>query len=493
MRALGNRHLAWSLAFAMLAFLYLPLLVMAAFSFNDSSYTGLPFTGLTIHWYTDLFENDQIVASIGASVYVALGVVALSTLFGLPAAIALDRHSFPFKDAFRRIVLLPIALPGVITGVSLLLFYMLIGIKLSLNTIILGQGTLRRDRCYVPTDRAEQYAPDDALVNAAPFGDTGGQRGVNACRRGIGCTSRSWNAFGPGISGRESGVITIEEVRTQIEKHCVQTVILAGTDPSGVQRGKRVSVPYFLKCYEDGINFSSYIMTTTTMDEVLPGVFDTGIPDVRGIPDLTSFRIAPWEDDTAICLMDWHYPDGRPHPLCPRGELKSQVARLHGRGYSELFSLELEFYLFRTPRATVRAGGWATIEPSQKDIHCYSVIEGFHWESVVSKIRASFGEQIEGCMPEWGPGQFEINLYRSDAISMADTAVIFKIAVKEIAAKAGFSATFMAKWHEDHTGSSGHIHQSLRDAETGGSVRISASSPIASRDRRRPGVSTIAP
>jgi len=265
-------------------------------------------------------------------------------------------------------------------------------------------------------------------------------------------------------------VITIEEVRTQIEKHCVQTVILAGTDPSGVQRGKRVSVPYFLKCYEDGINFSSYIMTTTTMDEVLPGVFDTGIPDVRGIPDLTSFRIAPWEDDTAICLMDWHYPDGRPHPLCPRGELKSQVARLHGRGYSELFSLELEFYLFRTPLATVRAGGWATIEPSQKDIHCYSVIEGFHWESVVSKIRASFGEQIEGCMPEWGPGQFEINLYRSDAISMADTAVIFKIAVKEIAAKAGFSATFMAKWHEDHTGSSGHIHQSLRDAETGGSV-----------------------
>ena len=265
-------------------------------------------------------------------------------------------------------------------------------------------------------------------------------------------------------------MITIEEVRTQIEKHGVQTVILAGTDPSGVQRGKRVSVPYFLKCHEDGINFSSYIMTTTTMDEVLPGVFDTGIPDVRGIPDLTSFRIAPWEDDTAICLMDWHYPDGRPHPLCPRGELKSQVARLHGRGYSELFSLELEFYLFRTPLATVRAGGWATIEPSQKDIHCYSVIEGFHWESVVSQIRASFGEQIEGCMPEWGPGQFEINLYRSDAISMADTAVIFKIAVKEIAAKAGFSATFMAKWHEDHTGSSGHIHQSLRDAETGGSV-----------------------
>jgi spermidine/putrescine transport system permease protein len=65
----------------------------------------------------------------------------LSTLFGLPAAIALDRSDFPGKALFRRIVLLPIVLPGVITGVSLLLFYVRIGIPLSLNTIILGQGT----------------------------------------------------------------------------------------------------------------------------------------------------------------------------------------------------------------------------------------------------------------------------------------------------------------------------------------------------------------
>jgi len=140
-RDIGSRRLAWSLGAGVLAFLYAPLLVMAVFSFNDSPYTGLPFNGLTLHWYVVLLQHEQILASIGNSVYVAVGVTLLGMLFGLPAAVALDRYAFPGKEAFRRIVLLPVALPGVITGVSLLLFYMVLGLKLSLNTIILGQGT----------------------------------------------------------------------------------------------------------------------------------------------------------------------------------------------------------------------------------------------------------------------------------------------------------------------------------------------------------------
>ena len=100
----------------MLVFLYLPLLVMAFFSFNESPHTSLPFTGFTLHWYEKLLQDQQMLASIANSIYVALGVVLLSTLFGLPAAIALDRSDFPGKALFRRIVLLPIVLPGVITA-----------------------------------------------------------------------------------------------------------------------------------------------------------------------------------------------------------------------------------------------------------------------------------------------------------------------------------------------------------------------------------------
>jgi spermidine/putrescine transport system permease protein len=141
MRELGSRRKAWALGWAVLAFLYAPLIVMAVFSFNDSEFTSLPFTGFTWRWYQAFLEDDRLLESVWNSIYVALGVVALSSLFGLPAAIALDRYEFPGKAWFARLVLLPIVLPGVITGVALLLFYMLLHFKLSLYTIMLGQGT----------------------------------------------------------------------------------------------------------------------------------------------------------------------------------------------------------------------------------------------------------------------------------------------------------------------------------------------------------------
>lgn len=141
MRELGSRRKAWALGWTVLLFLYAPLIVMMVFSFNDSEFTSLPFVGFTWRWYSMLFHDDRLLESIWNSVYVALGVVALSSLFGLPAAIALDRYEFPGKAWFARVVLLPIVLPGVITGVALLLFYMAMHFKLSLYTIMLGQGT----------------------------------------------------------------------------------------------------------------------------------------------------------------------------------------------------------------------------------------------------------------------------------------------------------------------------------------------------------------
>jgi spermidine/putrescine transport system permease protein len=141
MRAFGNRFLVKTLAYSVLGFLYAPILVMIFFSFNDSQYTGLPFNGFTLHWYSELFSDDAMLMSIWNSIYVGLGVVCLSVLFGVPAAIALDRYEFPGKGLFRRIVMLPIVLPGIITGIALLSFYLTIHLHLSLNTIILGQGT----------------------------------------------------------------------------------------------------------------------------------------------------------------------------------------------------------------------------------------------------------------------------------------------------------------------------------------------------------------
>jgi glutamine synthetase len=270
----------------------------------------------------------------------------------------------------------------------------------------------------------------------------------------------------------------LKQIKELVEVHEIRTVILIGTDSCNVQRGKRVPVPYFLKIAESGVTFASYILYTTMMDEVLPGLFDTGIPDVRGAPDLSTFRVAPWEPHAAVVLMDWTYPDGTPHPFCTRSELKRQVARLNARGFSELMSLELEFYLLPYDVKEIRGGRWSNLAPASKDIHCYSLYEGNFHEPLISQLRECFPDQIEGCSPEWGQGQIEINLYRSDALAMCDTAVLFKTAVKQLAIKHGYTATFMAKWHEDLSGSSGHIHQSLIDRRSGKPAFFDADRPL---------------
>ena len=270
----------------------------------------------------------------------------------------------------------------------------------------------------------------------------------------------------------------VEEIRETITQQKVNTVIIAATDAAGVLRGKRLTVPYFYHAIEDGLSFASFLLGTTTMDEVLPGLFDTGIPDVKGVIDLATFRVAPWEPNTAIVLMDWAAADGSPHPLCPRSMLKRKVAEAKAMGFRESASLELEFYLLPVSVADVRKGKWVDIEPGSKDIHCYSILEGHYWEFVIGKLRECFPNEIEGCLPEWGQGQFEVNLHHSDAVKMADTSMMLKLATKQIASQAGAMATFMAKFREDLSGCSGHIHVSLQKPDTGEPVFYDANSPI---------------
>src|SRR5204862_427942 len=96
---------------------------------------------LTIEWYRLLFAYSPIVHAVGTSLIVAAGSVALSLPLGLLAALALDRATFLGKALFRRLVLLPLILPGIITGLSLLMFAVFAGAQLSLLTVFLGHGT----------------------------------------------------------------------------------------------------------------------------------------------------------------------------------------------------------------------------------------------------------------------------------------------------------------------------------------------------------------
>ena len=128
-------------ATAVFAFLYLPIVVLIVYSFNGAGVGGFPPRNLTFDWYRQLARDTALWDSVLNSLLVALAAMTISIGLGLPAALALDRVNFPGKTLFRRLVLLPLILPGIITGLSLLMLIVMIGLKLSLVTIILGHGT----------------------------------------------------------------------------------------------------------------------------------------------------------------------------------------------------------------------------------------------------------------------------------------------------------------------------------------------------------------
>lgn len=136
----GGGLLAVIAACAM-AFLYLPMVVLVVFSFNDNRSMTLPLRGFTLKWYEQFLSNGDMLTAIKNSLYVASLATCLTVVIGTAAAFALDRIDFPGKTLFRRLILLPLALPGIITGISMLNLFRVIGFNLSLETVILGHAT----------------------------------------------------------------------------------------------------------------------------------------------------------------------------------------------------------------------------------------------------------------------------------------------------------------------------------------------------------------
>lgn len=128
-------------AWLVYAFLYLPIAVLVVYSLSGSGVGGFPPKNWTLDWYRALASDAPLWDSVLNSALVAVAAVAIALGLGLPAALALDRANFPGKAAFRRLVLLPLILPGIITGLSLLTLFVGIGLQLSLLTITLGHGT----------------------------------------------------------------------------------------------------------------------------------------------------------------------------------------------------------------------------------------------------------------------------------------------------------------------------------------------------------------
>ena len=121
-----------------LIFLYAPILLLPLFAFNDSKVIAFPLSGFTTSWFSQMWADDNLWKALKNSMIVSSSVAVLSTIFGVFAARATTRFSFPGKGGILGLIMLPLVLPEMIVAMSLLIVLLAIGFPLSIFTIILG-------------------------------------------------------------------------------------------------------------------------------------------------------------------------------------------------------------------------------------------------------------------------------------------------------------------------------------------------------------------
>ena len=269
-------------------------------------------------------------------------------------------------------------------------------------------------------------------------------------------------------------MLSVDELRADVERGAIDTVVVAFTDMQGRLMGKRLHVQHFLDDVVPGepVEGCNYLLALEMEMDPVPGYeiagWERGYGDFALSPDLASLRRIPWLEGTALVLCDVLWHDGSPVEPSPRQVLRSQVARAEELGFSPMLGSELEFFLFKQSYAEAHELHYRDLTPSVPYILDYHVLATSYDEPLIREIRNGMkgaGLVVENSKGEAGPGQHEINFRFADAVRIADDHVVYKNGAKEIAHLRGCSITFMAKPYHTEVGSSCHIHSSLWRAE----------------------------
>jgi len=265
-----------------------------------------------------------------------------------------------------------------------------------------------------------------------------------------------------------------QQLKEAFEQRGIRRVKVGGFDLDGVLRGKYISLSKFWSAVEKGFGFCDVIFGWDIVDALYDNAkitgWHTGYPDTGARLDLSTFRVLPSEPATAHVLADFWQDARTPHPACPRNLLKTVAARAEAAGYAPRVACEFEFWVFRETADSLRTKNFAQLEPLSPGMFGYSWLrEGQYvdlWEDVLEQMEA-YDIDIEGLHTETGPGVYEAAIRYAEPLRAADMAALFKTTLKILCARHDLSVTFMAKWHPELPGSSGHIHQSLWSQDGG--------------------------
>ena len=236
----------------------------------------------------------------------------------------------------------------------------------------------------------------------------------------------------------------------------VHTIAVGFGDLNGVMRGKRVPAERWGEVTGSGIALSmapfACDMTSDVWDTPYCNM-ENGYPDMHLFPAGPVYAV-PWEAGCGFSFGHALGMDGKPVPIDPRGVLVEQVARAEAMGLQVKVGTELEFYLLDPE----------TGRPVDVGNQFYGLGRAAELEPVIGPIRRQLpqvGVPLEQSNPEYAAGQVEVNICYGEVLEAADRVVAFRAFVKEIAARHGWLATFMAKPFAGESGNGFHSHFSI--------------------------------
>ena len=266
--------------------------------------------------------------------------------------------------------------------------------------------------------------------------------------------------------------MNIEALREAVRMQEIDTVVVAMTDMQGRLQGKRFHARFFLDSVAaHGTEACAYLLAVDTDMNTVEGYalasWESGYGDFVLTPDLATIRVIPWQPGTVLVLADVAGLDGDPVRSSPRQVLQAQLEQAGSLGWTALSGTELEFVVFEGSYEQAWDSNYRNLVPANRYNADYSVLATGRIEPLLRDIRNSMagaGMFVESAKGECNLGQHEIAFRYADALTTADQHSIYKTGAKEIAARHGYSLTFMAK-PNDKEGNSCHIHLSFRTAD----------------------------
>ena len=239
-----------------------------------------------------------------------------------------------------------------------------------------------------------------------------------------------------------------EKVLKMAKDNDVRFIRLWFTDILGVLKSFAITIEELETALDEGMGFDgSSIQGYARIDE----------SDMIAKPDPNTFQLLPWrpkENAVARMFADIYEPDGTPYKGDPRWALKRNLKKAQDMGYTFNVGPELEYFYFKTPEKpeTLDRGGYFDLIP-------LDYASDLRRETILSL--EAMGIRVEYSHHEVAPSQHEIDLRYTDALSMADNAMTYRLVVKEVALRHGVYASFMPKPIFGQNGSGMHTHQSL--------------------------------